>query len=99
MKATNQINEALKLVLDPELHVNIVDLGLIYGTKLDSKGLLTISMTLTTPGCPLMPVIEAMIRAKLRAVKEVKNIKIKLTFDPPWDASKMSPETRSALGF
>lgn len=94
-----KIIEALSQVMDPELHVNIVDLGLIYDVNLDSKGLCLITMTLTTPGCPLMPVMEAMIRAKLRPIKGIKDIKINLTFDPPWDSAKMTPATRAALGF
>jgi len=90
---------ALRQVPDPELHVNIVDLGLVYGFDLDKNGLLTITMTLTTPGCPLTPVFEAMIRNRLRVIREIRDIKINLTFDPPWDASRMTPATRAAIGF
>ncbi len=92
-----QILEQLKFVMDPELHVNIVDLGLIYGIK-EKAGLVEITMTLTTPGCPLTPVFAILIKKKLKKIAGVKEVKINLTFDPPWDPSKIFPETRTALG-
>lgn len=94
-----KITNLLKEVMDPELHVDIVSLGLIYDVDLDSTGVCQITMTLTTPGCPLMPIMEAMIRSKLKTLAQIKEVKIIVTFDPPWDASKMSEETRTALGF
>ena len=89
--------EALREVMDPELHVNIVDLGLIYGIK-EKAGLVEITMTLTTPGCPLTAVFAILIKKKLKKVAGVKEVKINLTFDPPWDPSIISLETRVALG-
>ncbi len=95
----DEVRKRLKLVMDPELHVNIVDLGLVYGIEVDKEGLCTVIMTLTTPGCPMIPLFEAMINSALKKVPQVKEVKINLTFEPPWDASKMTEETRVALGF
>lgn len=95
---TNKFRQVLKNVIDPELHVNIVDLGLIYSVE-ENDGLVEVTMTLTTPGCPLSPVFEAWITDELKKVKGVKKVRVDLTFEPPWDPSKMSAETRSALGF
>jgi metal-sulfur cluster biosynthetic enzyme len=92
------LKTALKNVLDPELGVNIVDLGLIY--KIEEKaGNVLVLMTLTTPGCPMSPVFEAMIREELQKVKGVKAVRVELTFDPPWNPDMMAAETRAALGF
>lgn len=93
-----KILEALKKVLDPELNVNIVDLGLIY--KISEKaGKVAITMTLTTPGCPMAPVFETTIKNAVRGVGGVEDVKVDLTFEPMWDPSKMTSEARLALGF
>lgn len=92
------IRKRLGEIVDPELGVDIVDLGLIYRLRF-LNGLASVTMTLTTPGCPLSQVFEAMIKSKLKKIKGVKKVKINLVFDPPWDPSKINPETRAALGF
>ena len=84
--------------MDPELNVNIVDLGLIYKVK-EKNGAVNILMTLTTPGCPMAPVFEAMIIDAVKKVNGVKKVQVELTFEPPWNAARMTEETRSALGF
>ncbi len=84
--------------MDPELNVNIVDLGLIYGITV-KNGTANILLTLTTPGCPLSPVFEAMIKEALKEVNGVNNVRVELTFIPPWTPDKMASQARTALGF
>lgn len=87
-------------VIDPELGINIVDLGLIYGIDIE-KDEIVIRMTLTTPGCPLVSVFEMMVRDAVRQTPgfdQTKQVRIELTFDPPWDRSKMSEKAKAELG-
>jgi metal-sulfur cluster biosynthetic enzyme len=91
--------EKLRAVLDPELGVSIVDLGLIYGVEISDKGVATVSMTLTTIGCPLFPVIQKDIEDRLLELPDVEDVKIDLTFDPPWSPERMTEETKIRLGF
>jgi len=83
---------------DPELGINIVDLGLIYGIKISRDNVVKITMTLTTPGCPLLDYFVDMTASKVRGLKGVKDALVEITFDPPWDKSKMSKAARSHLG-
>ena len=88
----------LSEVMDPELNISIVDLGLIYKTKI-SKNKLKIIMTLTTVGCPLFSLIEAQIKDKIKALGvNEKDITLELTFDPPWSMEKMSKKGKAMLG-
>ena len=91
------VYQKLKEILDPELYINIVDLGLIYDVKVENKEVFVLA-TLTTPACPFGLVIEKRIREKIEKIKGVGNVDLKFTFDPPWDFSKASEETRSQLG-
>lgn len=91
------MTEALKMVIDPELGVNIVDLGLIYGVKVQ-KGTAIITMTLTTPGCPLVALFETMVKEALKNIPGIKGVRVIVTFNPPWDLSKAKPEVRAAIG-
>lgn len=86
-------------VLDPELGISIVDLGLIYEVNLDKKGNIEILMTLTTMGCPLFDQIREPIEQKLMELDGVNNVVVNLTFEPPWNADKMSKEAKIKLGF
>lgn len=100
MKLTKkQVFEKLRTVIDPELNVNIVDLGLIYEVKIFKEELL-IKMTLTSPGCPLAPVIYSMVEDCLEGLREFKKDKFNLlvVFDPPWTVEMMSEEVRIELG-
>ena len=97
MITPEQIYERLKKVMDPELHINIVDLGLIYDVKIEG-GDVNVLMTLTFPGCPLGGVIHKEINKKLGEVTGIKKINIQITFDPPWDFSKVSEEAKDELG-
>ena len=97
MITPKRVYERLKKVMDPELHINIVDLGLIYDVKTEN-GNVNILMTLTFPGCPLGAVIHQEINDKLSSIPGVKKLNIKITFDPPWDFSKVSEEAKDELG-
>lgn len=99
MVSEDTVREQLKNVIDPELGVNIVDLGLIYEIETDDG--IDILMTLTTPGCPLHGVFGELVTkelTKLDAIDE-SDVDIELTFEPPWDEDKMSDEARAKLGF
>lgn len=90
--------EKLGEVMDPEIHISIVDLGLVYDVKI-AKNTLFVVMTLTTIGCPLFSLIENEVRSKLQELGyEDKNIKIDLTFDPPWDMTRLSERGKAMLG-
>lgn len=83
-------------VFDPEMHISIMDLGLVYDVKVKEKNV-NIKMTLTTLGCPLFPMIERDIKNKLGSLG-AKDIKTELTFDPPWSFEKMSDKAKAMLG-
>lgn len=89
---------ALENVIDPELGIDIVNLGLIYDVDLDSDGLCTVTMTLTSMGCPLAGHIEMDIRRALADIPEVKEIEVNIVWDPPWGKDKMSRYAKIALG-
>lgn len=100
MKFTQkQLLDKLKLVLDPELGISIVDLGLIYGVKQIGKDKIEVLMTLTSMGCPLFDLMEKPIKEKLGKLKGIKKVAVNLTFDPPWDTDRMSEEAKIKLGF
>ena len=92
-----EVREQLKNVIDPELDINIVDLGLIYEIDVDENGDVRILMTLTTPGCPLHSVFDEMVKQEVRKL-DVNSIDVELTFDPRWSPEKMSDEARNELG-
>lgn len=84
--------------MDPELGVNIVDLGLVYGINVEGERV-NVIMTLTTPGCPLDSYFTQDITARLKAIKGISDVSVELTFDVPWTPSKMSGEAKDLLGF
>ncbi|MEK9151383.1 MAG: metal-sulfur cluster assembly factor [Patescibacteria group bacterium] len=94
----NQIRAKLKLVLDPELGVSILDLGLIYEIVVSEEGVCTITMTLTTIGCPLFAQIQKEIEDRVLEIPEIDDVKIDLVFDPPWTIDKMTEDTKIQLG-
>ncbi|HON54953.1 MAG TPA: iron-sulfur cluster assembly protein [Bacteroidales bacterium] len=90
---------ALKQVYDPEIPVNVYDLGLIYDLKVDDSGKVFIKMTLTAPNCPIMDDLLQDIHDAVMDVPSVTDVAIELVFDPPWDKSRMSQEAQLELGF
>jgi metal-sulfur cluster biosynthetic enzyme len=92
------IRESLKGILDPELGLNIVDLGLIYDIEIQD-GDVQVAFTLTAMGCPIGPMIGEQIQETVMALPGVKSVNAELTFSPPWDPSRMSEELREELGF
>ena len=99
MKITKKmVLKKLEQVMDPELNISIVDLGLVYGIKIEDKKI-KIIMTLTTIGCPLVGMIQSEIKEVISKIGfKNENIIIELTFDPPWSMEKMSKKGRKVLG-
>ena len=90
--------EGLRTVYDPEIPVNIHELGLIYGVAVDASGAVTVTMTLTAPGCPAAQSLPVEVEERVRAVAGVTDAKVDVTFDPPWDQSRMSEAAKLQLG-
>jgi metal-sulfur cluster biosynthetic enzyme len=90
--------DALRNVLDPELGINIVDLGLVYGVEIDGDTV-HVTYTLTTMGCPIGPLIEAEIQRFLAGVDGVEQVDAEMVLRPPWTPEMMSEEAKAALGF
>jgi metal-sulfur cluster biosynthetic enzyme len=98
MFTADEVLDRLREVYDPEIGINIVDLGLIYAvTASDRK--VSVLMTLTTPGCPLGETVEASVRQALSALPEIREVDLQLTFEPPWGPERMSPSALAALGW
>lgn len=93
-----QVIEALRMCFDPEIPVNIYELGLIYEIKVDPSGAVAIQMTLTSPNCPAAGTLPGEVREKARAIPGVTDAKVEVVFDPPWDQSKMSEAAKLELG-
>lgn len=94
-----RIIELLKTVYDPEIPVNIYDLGLIYRIELNDDGTLEVDMTLTAPNCPAADFIMEDVRQRLESIEGVKQLKLNLVFEPEWDKDMMSEEAKLELGF
>ena len=92
------LEEAMRDVVDPELMVNVVDLGLVYGINVDEENNATIDMTLTAPGCGMGEVLVADVREKVEIIPTVKRADVELVFDPPWNQSMMSDAARLQTG-
>ena len=93
-----QVIEALRTCFDPEIPVNIYEMGLIYQVKVDETGAVTIQMTLTSPSCPAAQSIPAEVEQKVRAIDGVTDVQIDLVWEPSWDQGKMSEAARLQLG-
>jgi FeS assembly SUF system protein len=93
-----EVIESLRTVFDPEIPVNIYEMGLIYDVKVDEAGAVTIQMTLTSPHCPAAQSMPAEVEQKVRAIDGVTGVQIDLVWEPLWDQSKMSEAARLQLG-
>ena len=89
---------ALKEIYDPEIPVNIYDLGLIYGVEVSDEGAVAVTMTLTTPHCPVAESMPGEVELRVAAVPGVRDCEVNLVWDPPWDMAKMTDEARLELG-
>jgi FeS assembly SUF system protein len=98
MTTNGEIISALRKVYDPEMPVNIYDLGLIYSVDVDAQGTASIRMTLTAPNCPVAGSLPEQVRKAVAAVPGVAAVNLELTFDPPWSKERMSEAARLALG-
>ena len=99
LKTEDRIVEVLKTVYDPEIPVNIYDLGLVYKIDFKDDGVLDVDMTLTAPNCPMGDYIMEDVRQKLEGIDTVKQANVNLVFDPVWDQPMMSDEAKVDLGF
>lgn len=99
LEMEEKIVRMLKTVYDPEIPVNVYDLGLIYKIEVDEEGNVKIDMTLTAPNCPAADFIIEDVRMKVESVENVKSVDIRLVFEPEWDKDMMSEEAKLELGF
>ncbi|MBI4737673.1 MAG: SUF system Fe-S cluster assembly protein [candidate division NC10 bacterium] len=94
----DKVIEELRTCFDPEIPVNIYELGLIYGITVDPSGEVGIRMTLTSPNCPVAGSLPVEVENKVRAIPGVAGAKVEITWDPPWEPSRMSDAARLQLG-
>lgn len=95
----NSIIAALKQIYDPEIPVDIFELGLIYEVKIKDGGMIEIDMTLTSPNCPVAESLPRDVKAKIESVEGVQECHVNIVFDPPWSKDMMSEEAQLELGF
>jgi len=93
-----QVIEALKTVYDPEIPVNIYELGLIYDLRIDQENKVFVTMTLTTPGCPVAGSMPGQVERTVKSVEGVSDAEVELVWDPPWTIDRMTEEARLTLG-
>ena len=93
-----RVEAALRTVFDPEIPVNIYDLGLIYGIDAGDDGAVVVTMTLTAPNCPAAGALPGEVEDKVQAVEGVTDVRVSLVWDPPWDKSRMSEAAQLQLG-
>jgi FeS assembly SUF system protein len=94
-----RVEAVLRTVYDPEIPVNIYELGLVYRLDIGPEGAVHIRMTLTSPACPVAGSLPGEVEAKVKAVPGVSEVKVELVWDPPWDPSRMSEAAQLQLGF
>jgi len=95
----NDVMDVIRTIFDPEIPVNIYDLGLIYEVKVSPDNKVRVLMTLTAPNCPAAEILPNEIKEKIERIEGVREVDIELTFDPPWEMSMMSEEAKLELGF
>ncbi len=96
---TDRVIDVLHTVYDPEIPVDVYELGLIYNIEISDKGDVKVVMTMTTPNCPMIESLPEEIESKIKAMEEVNSVKVEVTFDPAWDKDMMSDEAKLQLGF
>jgi FeS assembly SUF system protein len=94
-----KVIDAIRTCYDPEIPVNVYDLGLIYGLRVNDEGQAEIQMTLTAPGCPVAGTLPKEVEARARGVPGVTGVRLELVWDPPWDRNRMSDAAKLQLGF
>ncbi len=99
MVTIEEVHDALREVIDPELGLDFVELGLIYGVDIDAAGAIKVTYTLTTPGCPIGPQVEGQIQEFVSEIEGVTAVDSELVFTPPWSPDLMSDDAKFALGF
>jgi metal-sulfur cluster biosynthetic enzyme len=99
MVTVEEVHDALREVIDPELGLDFVELGLIYGVEISEDGNVRVTYTLTTPGCPIGPQVDAQIREFVSEIEGVTAVEPELVFTPPWSPELMSEDAKFALGF
>jgi metal-sulfur cluster biosynthetic enzyme len=99
MVSIEEVNDALREVIDPELGLDFVELGLIYGVEVDPGGAVNVTYTLTSPGCPIGPQVEEQIAEFVGEIDGVSSVASEMTFSPPWSPDRMSEDAKFALGF
>lgn len=95
----NKVMKAIKTVYDPEIPVDIYELGLIYEIEVDDEFVAHVIMTLTSPNCPVADSIPAEVKERIEAIEDIKKANVVMTFEPPWDKSMMSEEAQLELGY
>ena len=98
-KLENRIIEVIKTIYDPEIPVNIYELGLIYDVNVNDENMVKILMTLTTPNCPVAESLPQEVKDKVKSLDQVSDVELEMTFDPPWNKELMSDEAKLELGF
>ena len=96
---TEQVYSALRKCMDPEIPVNVVDLGLIYGVQVNPENNIDIKMTMTTRGCPLHDTLVSDVKRYVGRINGIGNINVEIVWDPPWNIEKMEPTIREKMGF
>lgn len=99
LQLENQVMQALKTVYDPEIPVDIYELGMIYEIEVDDNAVAHVVMTLTTPNCPVADSLPNEVKERVSNIAGIKEADVVLTFDPPWDKSMMSEEAQLELGY
>ena len=94
-----KVIEKIKTIFDPEIPVDIYELGLIYDVMVNEDNDVKVLMTLTTPNCPVAETLPIEVEEKIKTIKEVSNAEVEITFDPPWHQGLMSEEAKLELGF
>jgi FeS assembly SUF system protein len=98
IQLNEKIVEAMQTVYDPEIHVNIYDLGLIYKVSIDEDSFVNVNMTLTAPACPVAGILPKQVEQSISSVKGVAGAKVTLVWEPPWNQAMLSDEAKLSLG-